>query len=147
MRPPDTSPGAGRSETAEAPRLTRAQVRLYAAGYAILAAGSACSYWAHRVAVSDELGNALMAQAHDTKGYQGQMEYLGGKANVLGNDITSWFVGLWHGRTLAYTLAVLTLASALVCFYIAFALPDLPPFGDETPAEGDGTTGKGPTGT
>jgi hypothetical protein len=125
-------------------RLTRAQVRLYAAGYAVLAAGSACSYWAYRVAVSDELGDALMAQARDTKGYQGQMEYLGGKANVLGNDITSWFVGLWHGRNLAYTLAVLTLAAALICFYVAFALPDLPTFDDETPAGADSGKGKAP---
>lgn len=125
----------------DAKRLTRAQIRLYAIGYTVLAVGSACSYWAYRVAVTDELGDALMAQARDTKGYQRQMEYLGGKANVLGNDITSWFVGLWHGRNLAYTLAVLTMVSALICFYVAFALPDLPPFGDETPAGGDGTKG------
>lgn len=121
------------------PRLTRAQVRLYAIGYGVLAAGSACSFWAYRVAVNDELGDSLIAQARDTKGYQGQMEYLGGKANVLGNEMTSWFIGLWHGRNLAYTLAVLTLATALVCFYVAFALPDLPPFGDEPPKEADGT--------
>jgi hypothetical protein len=116
--------------------LTRAQIRLYAAGYVVLAAGFGCSFWAYRVAVSDELGDSLMAQARDTKGYQGQMEYLGGKANVLGNDISSWFIGLWHGRHLAYTLAVLTIAIAVACFYVAFALPDLPPFGDE-PAEDD----------
>jgi hypothetical protein len=66
------------------------------------------------------------------------MEYLGGKANVMANDIDTWFVGLWHGRNLAYTLAVLTVVIALICFYIAFALPDLPPFGDETPTDGDG---------
>jgi hypothetical protein len=60
------------------------------------------------------------------------MEYIGGNANVLGSEITGWFVGLWHGRNLAYTLAVLTIIAALLCFYIAFALPDLPPFGDDT---------------
>lgn len=119
--------------------LTRAQVRLYAAGYVVLAAGSACSFWAHRVAVNDEMADALSAQARDTKGYQGQMEYIGGKANVLGSEISGWFASLWHGRNLAYTLAVLTIVVALMCFYIAFALPDLPPFGDETPREkGDG---------
>jgi hypothetical protein len=123
-------------------RLTRGQVRLYAAGYAILALGSACSYWAFRVAVADELGQSLMAQARNTKGYQGQMEYLGGKANVLGSDITNGFIGLWHGRNLAYTLAVLAILIALACFYVAFALPDLPPFGDEPPGEGAGPKGR-----
>jgi hypothetical protein len=113
-------------------RLTGAQVRLYVAGYLILIAGTIGSAWVYRVAVVDEMQDALAAQARNTKDYQGQMEYIGGKANVLGSEMTSWFVGLWHGRNLAYTLAVLTLAAALLCFYIAFALPDLPPFGEGT---------------
>jgi hypothetical protein len=121
---------------AGAERLTRAQLRLYAVGYAVLAIGCGCSLWAYRVAVRDELGDSLMAQARNTRAYQGQMEYIGGKANVLGSEISSWFIGLWHGRNLAYTLAVLTIGIALLCFYAAFALPDLPPFGDE-PADGD----------
>jgi hypothetical protein len=50
---------------------------------------------------------------------------------VLGNDIQGWFLGLWHGRNLAYTLAVITIVLALACFYVAFALPDLPAFGEE----------------
>jgi hypothetical protein len=128
-------------------RLTRAQVGFYAVGYVVLAAGSGGSFWAYRAAVADELGDALKAQARDTKGYQGQMEYLGGKANVLGSDISNWFTGLWHGRNLAYTLAVLTLVIALMCFYIAFALPDLPPF-DAEPAEGgNGPKKQGPRGS
>jgi len=115
----------------EGPGLTRIQVRIYALGYAILALGCGGSFWAYKVAVSDELGDSLMAQARDTKGYQGQMELLGGKANVLGNDLQDWFIGLWHGRNLAYTLAVITIVLALACFYVAFALPDLPTFGEE----------------
>jgi hypothetical protein len=123
--------------TADGERLTRAQMKIYAVGYAVLAVGCGCSFWAYHVAVNDELGDALMAQARDTKGYQGQMELLGGKANVLGNDIQGWFLGLWHGRNLAYTLAVITIVLALACFYVAFALPDLPAFGDED-AKGPG---------
>jgi hypothetical protein len=108
-------------------------VGLYVAGYAVLFTGSIGSAWAFKVATRDEMGDALAAQARNTKDYQGRMEYLGGKANVLGSEITNWFVGLWHGRNLAYTLAVLTIAIALMCFYLAFALPDLPPFGDDPP--------------
>jgi hypothetical protein len=112
--------------------LTPAQVRLYVAGYVVLIGGTIASAWAYRVAVVDEMSDSLIAQARNTKDYQGQMEYIGGNANVLGSEITGWFVGLWHGRNLAYTLAVLTIIAALLCFYIAFALPDLPPFGDDT---------------
>jgi hypothetical protein len=113
--------------------LTAGQVRLYVAGYAVLIAGTLGSAWAYHAAVVDEMQDALAAQARNTKDYQGQMEYIGGKANVLGSEMTSWVVGLFHGRHLAYTLAVLTLAAASLCFYIAFALPDLPPFGEESP--------------
>lgn len=117
------------------PVLTRGQVRLYLAGYVVLIVGTIGSAWAYRVATRDELGEALMAQARNTRDYKGQMENIGGKANVLGAEIQDWFSGLWHGRNLAYTLAVLTVATALMCFYLAFALPDLPPFGDGTPEE------------
>jgi hypothetical protein len=115
--------------------LTPAQVRLYVAGYVVLVAGTIASAWAYRVAVVDEMSDSLMAQARNTKDYQGQMEYIGGNANVLGSEISGWFAGLWHGRNLAYTLAVLTIIAALMCFYIAFALPDFPPFGDEPPKD------------
>jgi hypothetical protein len=121
------------------PRLTRAQVRLHIAGYVVLIVGTVASAWAYRVATRDELGEALMAQARNTRDYRGQMENIGGKANVLGADIQEWFGGLWHGRNLAYTLAVLTIAAALLLFYIAFALPDLPPFGEEPPRDAKGT--------
>jgi hypothetical protein len=112
--------------------LTPAQIRLYVAGYVVLIAGTTASAWAYHAAVVDEMSDSLMSQARNTKDYQGQMEYIGGNANVLGSEISGWFAGLWHGRNLAYTLAVLTLIAALLCFYVAFALPDLPPFGDDT---------------
>jgi hypothetical protein len=49
---------------------------------------------------------------------------------VLGNDIQQWFAGLWHGRHLAYTLAVLSFVVALALFFIAYFLPDFPPLED-----------------
>lgn len=131
MRNPAAEAAAGK------PGLTRGQVRLYVAGYAVLVAGTLGSAWAYRVASRDEMADALTAQARDTRDYKGQMENIGGKANVLGAEMQDWFAGLWHGRNLAYTLAVLTIAAALLCFYVAFALPDLPPFGDGEPKEPD----------
>jgi hypothetical protein len=43
--------------------------------------------------------------------YARQMQVMGGKANLLSADFIDWFGGLWHGRNLAGTVAVLTLAT------------------------------------
>jgi hypothetical protein len=56
-----------------------------------------------------------------SKVYLRQMEVVGGTANVLASEFRSWFAGLWHGRTLAYTVAVLTVLAAFV--YDFFAMP------------------------
>jgi hypothetical protein len=107
--------------------LSRAQVRFYVAGVAVLVLGSLASAWAYRSAFVDDMADQLAADALQSRNAQGQLEYIGGKSNVMASDIQEWFVGLWHGRHLAYTLAVLSIACALACFYVAFALPDLPP--------------------
>jgi len=120
IRRQDSGRGGGR-------RLTRAQVWLFAVGYAVLISGSAGSVWVYRNAASDDLGDALMASAYNTKKVQDELERYGGKANVLATDIQQWFTGLWHGRHLAYTLAVLTVAASLATFYVALFLPDFPP--------------------
>jgi hypothetical protein len=43
--------------------------------------------------------------------YVRQMQVMGGKANLLSADFIEWFGGLWHGRNLAGTVAVLTLVT------------------------------------
>lgn len=43
--------------------------------------------------------------------YVRQMQVMGGKANLLSAEFIDWFDGLWHGRTLAGTVAVLTLVT------------------------------------
>ena len=51
------------------------------------------------------------------------MEVYGGRANVLADDFREWFAGLWRGRTLAGTVAVLTVVTALVYRFFATPLP------------------------
>jgi hypothetical protein len=51
------------------------------------------------------------------------MEVYGGRANVLADDFREWFAGLWRGRNLAGTVAVLTVLTALVYRFIAAPLP------------------------
>jgi hypothetical protein len=62
--------------------------------------------------------NPLGNPQEDSKIYRRTMEMVGGQANLVASDITDWVTGLWHGRTLAYTLAVLTLVAAYGFFFI-----------------------------
>lgn len=55
----------------------------------------------------------------DSKRYVHDLELYGGKANVLANDFMRWFVGLWHGKSLAVTIACITIFISLGFFYIA----------------------------
>ncbi len=43
----------------------------------------------------------------ETKAYLRQMEMYGGQANVLATDIREGFAGLWQGKPLGVTVAVL----------------------------------------
>jgi hypothetical protein len=60
-----------------------------------------------------------------SKSYLREMEVVGGTANLLASEFRNWFAGLWHGRTLAYTVAALTVFVAFV--YDFFAMPLHPP--------------------
>jgi hypothetical protein len=48
--------------------------------------------------------------------YRHNIELMGGKFAVYADQFNEWFASLWHGRELAYTVAVLSVAVALVCF-------------------------------
>jgi hypothetical protein len=55
----------------------------------------------------------------DTKMYSRSLEMYGGKANVLVDEFRQWFVGLWQGQTLAYTIACLTLLVVAALLVVA----------------------------
>jgi hypothetical protein len=68
----------------------------------------------------------------ETKAYLRQLEMYGGQANVLATDLREGFAGLWHGKPLGVTVAVLgVLLRAGLRF---FADPLSPPEDDEPPA-------------
>jgi hypothetical protein len=66
----------------------------------------------------------------DSKSYRQSMELYGGKANLLADDFRRWFSGLWHGTSLAYTVAFVTILLAGTLFGEARYLVD--------PGEDDG---------
>lgn len=63
-----------------------------------------------------------LAEQLESKKYLHDLQMYGGTANVLAAQFREWFVGLWSGRNLAYTIAALTILTVLV--YRFFAVPD-----------------------
>ena len=60
----------------------------------------------------------------ETKEYLRQMEALGGKASIFAAELTHWFESLWHGRSLAFTLAAIAVFSAAAFRFLAGRLWD-----------------------
>jgi hypothetical protein len=68
-------------------------------------------------------GNNADADAADEiasgRAYQHNLEVMGGKFASLSVDFDRWFMSLWHGRPLAYTVAMLAVVIAGACFVLA----------------------------
>src|SRR5271157_2902962 len=65
---------------------------------------------------NDADGSSYAVSPRDSKSYQRDMELYGGTANLLADELRRWFDGLWQGKTLAYTVACLTLFTTLILF-------------------------------
>jgi hypothetical protein len=59
----------------------------------------------------------------NTKIYKHDLEVYGGKAAVLADDFRRWFVGLWHGKSLAFTITCITIFVSFAGFFTARHLP------------------------
>jgi hypothetical protein len=55
----------------------------------------------------------------DSKRYRHDLERYGGKMAILTDEFGNWFSGLWHGRSLAYTVGVISVAISGVIFLVA----------------------------
>jgi hypothetical protein len=69
--------------------------------------------------------NVYPITPEDSKMYKHDMELYGGKANVLADELRRWFVGLWHGKSLAFTVACITVVISFGVFFVANLLADL----------------------
>ena len=67
--------------------------------------------------------NPLGYDPMDTKKYLHDLEVYGGKANVYAAELREWFDSLWHGRRLAFTVAVITVITAWAVKFFATPLP------------------------
>jgi hypothetical protein len=68
-------------------------------------------------------GSVYPIMPEDSKMYLRDMEQFGGKANVLADEIRRWFIGLWQGKSLAFTVACISIVVSLAGFYAANHLP------------------------
>jgi hypothetical protein len=59
----------------------------------------------------------------NSKMYVHDLELYGGKAAVLANEFRYWFVGLWHGKSLAVTVACIAILISFGVFFVASHLP------------------------
>jgi predicted SnoaL-like aldol condensation-catalyzing enzyme len=85
---------------------------------AILVVGLISAVLIYVFAADDSEADAA-ARIASERMYQHNLEVMGGRFAVYADDFDRWFTSLWHGKTLALTVAVLALAAALVCFGIA----------------------------
>ena len=101
-------------------------------GVLILLVGLGSAILIYRIAENDsnsvlgyEEGNGSVypVRPEDSKKYLRDMELYGGKANVLMDEFNRWFIGLWHGESLAYTVGCITIFISFGVFYAAHHLP------------------------
>jgi hypothetical protein len=97
-------------------------LRIISATILIVGLGSAIVLY---VKAGQTPGNPLGYDPEDTKQYLHDMELYGGKMNVLAADLRQWFAGLWHGKSLAFTVAFIAVLLAAGFRVAAIPLPPL----------------------
>ncbi|WP_333824305.1 hypothetical protein [Pinisolibacter sp.] len=116
--------------SAAAARLSLA-TRFRLAGIAVAIVGLAWAAWI-RLTVAETPVRAIPFDR--LKVEERQLEVIGGKFAVEAARLTRWFDGLWVGRDLATTLAVLSVAGALILFWLA-RIAAIEPVDDEDPRD------------
>jgi hypothetical protein len=101
-------------------------VVVYAWGVGVLLVGLASAGLVYVFAGDDRDSDAAREIASGRM-YEHNLEMIGGKLNVYLVQFNDWFASLWHGTSLAYTIAVLSVAIALACFWIAHLMATAPP--------------------
>jgi hypothetical protein len=95
---------------------------LIIASLVVLVAGSAAAL-ALYVTAEDEPAataeTALLLSPGSSKTYVRDLQRFGGRSAVLFDEFLRWFDGLWHGKALARTVAVLSALLALALYLVA----------------------------
>jgi len=122
---------SGRKERGGTRRPPHESVRLW--GLAVLVVGLLSAALIYVFAADDRDAEAAREMARGRM-YEHNLEVMGGKLTVYLARFDDWFASLWQGRSLAVTVAVLAVAIALLCFWIAHLIATAPPL-DESGRE------------
>jgi len=87
-------------------KATNLQTRLYLVAAIVLLLGMSGAVLVYLTA-ENEPDSVLGYE--NSKRYIHDLELYGGKANVLANEFERWVAGLWHGKSLAFTVAGITI--------------------------------------
>ena len=69
-------------------------------------------------------GGAIYSiKPENSKVYLHDLELYGGKSAVLADEFRRWFSGLWHGKSLAFTVACIAILISFGFFFTAKQLP------------------------
>jgi hypothetical protein len=102
---------------------TNLKTRLYLISAIILLLGFGSAILIY---LTDETDSDNVLDYENSRMYRHDLELFGGKANVIMSDFRHWFAGLWHGESLAFTIAGITVFISFGFFFVANHLkPDL----------------------
>jgi hypothetical protein len=103
--------------------LISATILLVGLGGAVLIYQTAANDVNSVLGYEEEGGSAYPITPEDSKMFLRDLELYGGKTNVLAYQFRTWLVGLWHGKSLAFTVACIAIAVSFGFFYAANHLP------------------------
>jgi hypothetical protein len=129
-------------------KLADRRVRLNLIGVIILLGGLGSALLIYRLAENNFTdvwgyeegdGSVYPISPQDSKKYIRDLELYGGKANVLATEFRLWLVGLWQGKSLAFTVAFITTLLSLGFFCAANYPPSRLSSGDRGKNNRDGS--------
>lgn len=109
-------------------KTTDLQTRLYVSSIIILAIGLCCAVLIYLTAGDGSAsaesyvvvdGVIYPVAPGSSKMYVRDLQRYGGKAAVLFDELGRWFAGLWRGKTLAFTVAWISVLVSLGIFLFA----------------------------
>ena len=93
---------------------------MYYSGLVVLFIGLLGAELIYFSSTDDNETAELAGQLTRGKAYEHNVQVIGGNFSLYPARLGEWFSGLWQGRQLAYTVAVISVAIAAACFVIAF---------------------------
>jgi hypothetical protein len=113
-------------------KIMRLRTCLYITSAVILLVGLISSGLIYRAAVNESAGDlsyeivggfVYPGAGGYTKKYVHDLQLYGGNAAVLADEFMRWFAGLWHGRSLSFTVAGIAFLLSFGVFIAANNVP------------------------